>query len=85
MFEFIRRLLLIDLQFHWQFHPAAHLFREILDSGRYGRILRTNAVMTASPGVPDGDIRWQFELSGKDIYEYNSHNLQDLVTLTVCL
>ena len=57
----------VVLQFHWQFHPAAHLFREILDSGRYGRVLRTNAVMTASPGVPDGDIRWQFELSGQKL------------------
>lgn len=54
-------------QFHWQFHPAAHLFREIVDSGKYGRVLRTNAVMTASPGVPDGDIRWKFELSGKEL------------------
>lgn len=64
----IGRLVVIkSLQFHWQFHPAAHLFREILDSGKYGRILRTNAVMTASPGVPDGDIRWQFELSGEQL------------------
>ncbi|EED24603.1 NAD binding Rossmann fold oxidoreductase, putative [Talaromyces stipitatus ATCC 10500] len=56
--------LVCEEAFHWQFHPSAHLFREILDSGRYGRILRTSAIMTASPGVPDGDIRWQFELSG---------------------
>lgn len=67
MFAFHQKIVAdrLVLQFHWQFHPAAHLFREILDSGRYGRILRTDAVMTASPGVPDGDIRWQFELSGK--------------------
>lgn len=51
-------------QFHWQFHPAAHLFRQLLESGEYGRVLRTDAVMTASPGIPHGDIRWKFELAG---------------------
>jgi predicted dehydrogenase len=56
--------LICEEAFHWQFHPAAHLFRQILESGQYGRILRTDAIMTASPGVPDGDIRWQFELAG---------------------
>ncbi|KAL1965219.1 hypothetical protein VTN77DRAFT_5973 [Rasamsonia byssochlamydoides] len=49
---------------HWQFHPAAHLFRQIIQSGQYGRILRTDAFMTASPGIPDGNIRWQFDLAG---------------------
>ncbi|GAM41890.1 hypothetical protein TCE0_042r15365 [Talaromyces pinophilus] len=63
------RGLVCEEAFHWQFHPAAHLFREILDSGRYGRVLRTNAVMTASPGVPDGDIRWQFELAGGSLMD----------------
>ena len=70
--------------FHWQFHPAAHAWRQIIDSGAYGPIIATNARMvrlwiktklqlsrqwlmlfqTASPGVPDGDIRWQFDLAG---------------------
>jgi len=50
--------------FHWQFHPAAHLWRSILESGRYGQIISTDAKMTASPGVPHGDIRWQFDLGG---------------------
>jgi predicted dehydrogenase len=58
--------LICEEAFHWQFHPAAHLFRQILESGQYGRILRTDAIMTASPGVPDGDIRWQFELAGNN-------------------
>lgn len=53
-----------NVQFHWQFHPAAHLFREIIDSKQYGRVIRTDAWMTASPGVPEGDIRWQYELGG---------------------
>lgn len=51
-------------QFHWEFHPAAHVFRQILDSKQYGKIIRTDSWMTASPGVPDGDIRWQYDLGG---------------------
>ncbi|PWY94557.1 putative NAD binding Rossmann fold oxidoreductase [Aspergillus sclerotioniger CBS 115572] len=54
----------IEEAFHWQFHPAAHAFRQILESGHHGKILRTEAVMTASPGVPKGDIRWQYDLAG---------------------
>ncbi|RAH43472.1 Gfo/Idh/MocA family protein [Aspergillus brunneoviolaceus CBS 621.78] len=54
----------IEEAFHWQFHPAAHAFRHILESGEYGRIIRTEAIMTASPGVPKGDIRWQYDLAG---------------------
>lgn len=61
--------LVCEEAFHWQFHPAAHLFRQILDSGKYGRVLRTDAVMTASPGVPDGDIRWQFDLAGGSLMD----------------
>lgn len=51
-------------KFHWQFHPAAHAWRQLLDSKKYGNILRTNAVMTASPAVPGSDIRWKFDLGG---------------------
>ncbi|KAL4756503.1 Gfo/Idh/MocA family protein [Aspergillus foveolatus] len=54
----------VEEAFHWQFHPAAHRFRALLESGEYGRILRTKALMTASPGVPEGDIRWQYDLAG---------------------
>lgn len=50
-------------QFHWQFHPAAHLFREILSSGKYGRILRTDAAITASPGILG--IRWECDQAGE--------------------
>lgn len=55
--------------FHWQFHPAAHLWRSILESGQYGQIISTDAKMTASPGVPHGDIRWQFDLAGGSIMD----------------
>ncbi|KAL4866704.1 hypothetical protein BDV12DRAFT_187239 [Aspergillus spectabilis] len=58
------RGVVIEEAFHWQFHPAAHKVRSLLESGQYGEILRTSALMTASPGVPEGDIRWQFDLAG---------------------
>lgn len=49
-------------KFHWQFHPASHVFRQILDSMQYGRIIRTDAIMTGR--IPGGDIRWKFDLAG---------------------
>ncbi|EEP78393.1 conserved hypothetical protein [Uncinocarpus reesii 1704] len=61
--------LVLEEAFHWQFHPAAHLFRSILDSGKYGNIISTDAWMTASPGIPEGDIRWQFELAGGSLMD----------------
>lgn len=60
----------LEEAFHWQFHPAAHLWRSLVESGEYGRqIISTNAKMTASPGVPDGDIRWQFDLAGGSLMD----------------
>ncbi|WEW61792.1 hypothetical protein PRK78_007288 [Emydomyces testavorans] len=61
--------LVIEEAFHWQFHPAAHLFRSLLESGKYGKIISTDAWMTASPGVPDDDIRWQFDLGGGSLMD----------------
>ncbi|EFR03400.1 NAD binding oxidoreductase [Nannizzia gypsea CBS 118893] len=61
--------LIIQEAFHWQFHPAAHLFKDILDSKRYGRIIRTDAWMTYSPAVPKGDIRWQYDRSGGSLMD----------------
>ncbi|KAJ3568042.1 hypothetical protein NP233_g5973 [Leucocoprinus birnbaumii] len=55
--------------FHWKIHPAAHLFREILESGEYGRILKTHALMTATPALPPGDIRWQYDLGGGSLMD----------------
>lgn len=51
-------------QLHWQFHPASHAWRQLLDSKKYGKILATRANMTASPSVPSDDIRWQFDQAG---------------------
>lgn len=64
-----QKSLVLEEAFHWQFHPATHLFRSILDSGQYGRILRTDAWMTSSPGPPDSDIRWQYELGGGSLMD----------------
>ena len=55
--------------FHWQFHPAAHYFRLILDSGKYGRIISTNAQATSTPSIPKGDIRWQYDLAGGSLMD----------------
>ncbi|KAF9454143.1 putative NAD binding Rossmann fold oxidoreductase [Macrolepiota fuliginosa MF-IS2] len=55
--------------FHWKFHPAAHVFREILDSREYGRILKTDAIMTATPAIPAKDIRWQYDLGGGSLMD----------------
>ncbi|GLB41493.1 putative NAD binding Rossmann fold oxidoreductase [Lyophyllum shimeji] len=55
--------------FHWQFHPAAHRFRQILEDGRYGKILSTHALMTSTPEVPSGDIRWQYDLAGGSLMD----------------
>jgi len=52
--------------FHWQFHPAAQLFGEIMadPKRRGGKIISTYACMTATPAVPPGDIRWKYDLGG---------------------
>ncbi|PPQ95565.1 hypothetical protein CVT26_008593 [Gymnopilus dilepis] len=55
--------------FHWQFHPAAHRFREILDSGKYGGIISTYAEMTATPALPPDNIRWQYDLAGGSLMD----------------
>ncbi|MCJ1256023.1 hypothetical protein MMC24_003842 [Lignoscripta atroalba] len=60
---------ILEEAFHYQFHPAAHAWRDLLDSGKYGTILYTDSIMTASPGVPAGDIRWQYDLSGGSLMD----------------
>lgn len=55
--------------FHWQFHPAAHRFREILDSGEYGGIISTDSAMTSTPALPADNIRWKYELSGGSLMD----------------
>lgn len=54
--------------FHWQFHPAAHTFAELVKEN--GNVVRTYAEMTAPKGsVPDSDVRMQYDLSGGSIMD----------------
>ncbi|KAF9477071.1 putative NAD binding Rossmann fold oxidoreductase [Pholiota conissans] len=48
----------------WQFHPASHRFRQILDSNEFGGIVRTDAAISSITPVPTDDVRWQYDLSG---------------------
>ncbi|KAJ5591826.1 uncharacterized protein N7459_002195 [Penicillium hispanicum] len=49
---------------HWQFHPATHAWRKMVDSNEYGRILRAEATMTCTPGIHSTDNRWKYEAAG---------------------
>jgi len=59
-----KNLILMEA-FHWQFHPAAHALKAEIDSGKYGKILRTESWMTTPAGtIPKSDIRWKYDLGG---------------------
>jgi predicted dehydrogenase len=48
--------------FHWQFHPAAHVVKSMIDSGRYGNIISTNVNMIMPDGMlPKDDIRFVYD------------------------
>ena len=56
--------------FHWRFHPAAHVVKSIVQSGRYGRVLTTYARMTTPAGtIPKSDIRWNWDLGGGSLMD----------------
>lgn len=58
---------------HWSFHPAAHRFREILNSGTLGKIVKTSTQMTlGTPAVPKDDGRWHYESCGGSLMELGS-------------
>ncbi|KAI0822503.1 NAD binding oxidoreductase [Trametes gibbosa] len=64
-----KNLVLVEA-FHWQYHPAAHAVKAILDSGKYGQIVRTYARMTTPQGtIPRSDIRWKYELAGGSLMD----------------
>jgi predicted dehydrogenase len=51
--------------FHWRFHPAAHLVKEIVESAKYGRPLSIYAKLVAPAGqFAKDDIRFKYELGG---------------------
>lgn len=48
--------------FHWQFHPACHVVKSIVDSGRYGNIISTGVELVVPTGsFPKGDIRFVYD------------------------
>ena len=48
--------------FHWQFHPAAHVVKALIDSGRYGNVTATSAYMVMPAGmISDDDIRFKYD------------------------
>jgi predicted dehydrogenase len=48
--------------FHYQFHPAAHVVKSIVDSGRYGNIISTKTNMYLPAGVlQKDDIRFIYD------------------------
>ncbi|EJF64775.1 NAD binding Rossmann fold oxidoreductase [Dichomitus squalens] len=64
-----KNLVLVEA-FHWQFHPAAHAVKAIIDSGKYGQVLRTSARMTSPAGsIPRSDIRWEYNLAGGSLMD----------------
>ncbi|WRT66834.1 uncharacterized protein IL334_003797 [Kwoniella shivajii] len=51
--------------FHWQFHPASHVVKSLVSSGKFGDIKKTYARMvTPKNTIPGNDIRWQWALGG---------------------
>ena len=56
--------------FHWRFHPAAHVVKSLVESGRYGHVISTYSRMTSPSGtIPKSDIRWQFDLAGGSLMD----------------
>ena len=48
--------------YHWQFHPASHVVKSLIDSGRYGHLLSTDAYMPLPQGTLDkDDIRFTYD------------------------
>lgn len=51
--------------FHWRFHPAAHVVKSYIDSGKYGKVLKTySRMVTPKNSMPSWDIRWKWDLAG---------------------
>ncbi|KAI5367813.1 Putative gfo/Idh/MocA-like oxidoreductase, NAD(P)-binding domain superfamily [Septoria linicola] len=51
--------------FHWRFHPAAHHVKSIIESGKYGDVVKLSSHMTLPRGTVDkDDIRFKYSLAG---------------------
>ncbi|OCF55071.1 hypothetical protein L486_07181 [Kwoniella mangroviensis CBS 10435] len=62
--------------FHRQFHPAAHVVKSLIASGKFGDIKRTFARTTIPKGtIPGSDIRWRCSLGGEvSTATFEEHN-----------
>lgn len=50
---------------HWQFHPATHVVKSLVESGRYGKLKGCEATMVLPAGMfGEDDIRLNFETGG---------------------
>lgn len=62
---------------HWQFHPAAHKVRELIQSDKYGAVRSVKARMVLPGGIiATDDCRFQ--------YQYAGGSLMDLVYVVSC-
>ena len=51
--------------FHWRFHPSSHVVREIIKSGRYGRLLSSDIQLLLYKGMFAHDnIRFDYGMGG---------------------
>jgi predicted dehydrogenase len=50
---------------HWQFHPAVHVVKAMVDSGKYGRLNSCEATLVLPECMfPADDIRFNYEMGG---------------------
>lgn len=50
---------------HWRFHPVAHLVKETIESGKYGKVEGFSTNMVLPGGVlSSDDIRFRYDLAG---------------------
>ena len=50
---------------HWQFHPAAHVVKALVESERFGKLQRCEATLVLPAGMfGEDDIRFNFDTGG---------------------
>ena len=51
--------------FHWRFHPSTHVVRDVIGSGRYGRLLESDVELALYKGMfKDDDFRFDYGMGG---------------------
>ena len=57
--------------FHYQFHPALHALHDLVQGGRYGKIIRTETHFPMAAGtIPAHDIRYNYKLGGGTLMDF---------------